>query len=268
MQKLIIVTGVLYSELCYIEEWINFYLSQGVSYIYIYVMYKDNKSNNQLFFNYNLKYKNNSRIKLIHINFYNYCVIKDFVKNYNKYYNNNYWVSFLDIDEFLYSPLKNNKLIHLIEYYEFKKIYAVSVNWLCFGSNDLINKPNSVLKSFTKCCDKYNSMNYPTKILVKCSIIDTVQINKLNNSHKIPIKKNYNYFNSLGKILNKSTNVFRFAPQKNPLLLINHYIIKSKNEYLNKINNNPNRHDRYNINQFNKYNNFLNKNTNTDILSK
>ena len=35
MPKLIIVTGVLYSELFYIEEWINFYLSQCVSYIYI-----------------------------------------------------------------------------------------------------------------------------------------------------------------------------------------------------------------------------------------
>ena len=58
-------------------------------------------------------------------------------------------------------------------------------------------------------------------------------------------------------------------PEDNPFLILNHYILRSKEEYLLKIKNNPHRKDRYNLKHFNIYNIFiLNEIDNKNILDK
>ncbi len=44
--KLIVITSVLYNEVCYIEEWINFHLKHGFDLVYLYIRYKENEDNN------------------------------------------------------------------------------------------------------------------------------------------------------------------------------------------------------------------------------
>ena len=56
--------------------------------------------------------------------------------------------------------------------------------------------------------------------------------------------------------------------EENPNLIINHYITRSKNEYIDiKIKNNNEREDRYNCEFFNKLNLFLNDEENKDIFN-
>ena len=56
--------------------------------------------------------------------------------------------------------------------------------------------------------------------------------------------------------------------ENDPLLVLNHYIVRSKEEYQVKTDNNPRRTDRYNLNAFNNLNSMLNSEEDTTILNK
>lgn len=57
-------------------------------------------------------------------------------------------------------------------------------------------------------------------------------------------------------------------PEESPYLIINHYILRSKNEYLQKIDNNKQKEGRYNIGMFELCNKYLNEHEDTLILDK
>lgn len=280
--KIILITNILYNESCYIDEWIDFHFKQGINYIYIYIRYKEN-INLDLYKKLTEKFKNNKNLFLIHKKWSPFSHIKNFLKNNNKKYKDD-WIIFLDIDEFLYSPIENKNIKDIIKIYEEKHIYAIYINWLCYGSNDLINKPKNIIDSFKESSDKFNPINYSIKSLYKMNIINLDLINKINTSHKLPIKQEYDYYNTNFQKINdynsnKIKNIIKKNRQKylnligkkkeiinyedityptnNPLLIINHYILRSKEEYLLKILNNPHRKDRYNLNNFNNLNKFL-----------
>lgn len=288
---LFILTSVLYNEIVYLEEWINFHLKQGIDKLYIYIRYHSSDINYILFNTVKEKYSENLNIIFIHLIWKPYNHMYHFFENYYEQHIND-WMSIIDIDEFLYSPLENKKIPDIIEIYEKEKKYAIGVNWKCFGSNNIINNPNyEVLKKFTKCADKYNGINCVIKSLIKCEIIDT---SKVISSHKQILKKGYKYYTSDGldfieynkKNLTDLTKIRRkylkqlnlplsidvnwiyHYPEDNPYLIINHYILRSRNEYQTKIDNNPNRKDRYNLKNFKIYNSFLNEMEDKIILDK
>lgn len=205
-------------------------------------------------------------------------------------------MSIIDIDEFLYSPLENKKITDIIEIYEKEKKYAIGVNWKCFGSNNVDKNPHyKVLEKFTKCADKYNGINHSIKSLFKINIIETNNLFPIESIHKYPIKKGHRYYTSTGldyikhnennfeklkstrvkydKIMNRpvgksgcdSNYVY---VENNPFLVLNHYIVRSKEEYQVKIDSNPHRKDRYNFNTFNNLNSILNRKEDTTILNK
>lgn len=274
--KLIVITSVLYNEVCYIEEWVNFHLKQGFDLVYVYIRYKETEDNN-LFNDILDKYKKYENVKLFHHKWIRYGHFNDFINNYNKKHIND-WISFLDIDEFLHSPIEDKNIKDIIYEYEEKNIYAVQINWSCFGSNKLIEKPEQVVGSYGKPANKYNGINYETKSLVKFNCIK-----EFTNTHYFNLKHGYTYYTSSGIVssshnknnwdnltkrydkwiktfmkLNKR-NIYNIPnyvvyPDENPSLIINHYIIRSENEYFTKIKNNPNRKDRYNMTNFKIFN--------------
>ena len=300
MSKIILLTSIIYNEIDYINEYINFHLKQNIDLIYIQVNYI-NSINIDLYNSIINTYKDNKQIIFSHIKFYNFSCMKEFIKNYyDKHIND--WLITLDIDEFIYSPIEKKSIKDIINIYEEKNIYAVSVNWLCFGSNNLKEKPKSVLEGFTKCSDKYEPINYTTKSLVKINKIDK-NLKNINTSHKFPLIDNNKYFTSCGLCVNEynkkyieimkknrkiylknieninkdnlNYNTFGFGnntnhrsyPEENPCLIINHYIVRSENEYQIKIDNNPHSKGRYNINHFNKINSITNNIENKLILN-
>jgi hypothetical protein len=287
---IILITMVLYNEIKYLDEWINFHKKKGINFIYIYIVYKTsidkniNKKYNSLINKYN-------NIIINHKKFSHMIHIKSF---FNDYYDNhkNDWISVLDIDEFLYSP--NKKLHELIKYYEDNNKYAIAVNWKCFGSNNIVDNPKyKVLDIYTKCARKYHGINQIIKSLVKINVLNLQVINDWN-THKFILKKGYNYYTSTGIefIENNINNLKSFQeerisylkelnlniscrndfvytyPEENPNLIINHYITRSKNEYIDiKIKNNNQREDRYNLKYFDRLNFFLNEEENKDIIT-
>lgn len=291
---LILLTGIFYNEIIYLSEWIDFHKKQGVSKFYIYVTYKNNKDDSQ--FNQLLnKYANDPNIVFLHLKYKFHIHVHDFFDNYyEKYYND--WISILDIDEFLYSPLKDKNINDIIDIYENKNMYAIGVNWKCFGSNNIIKNPEyKVLEKFTKCATANCGINFTVKSFFKINVLDNNKRKNNTNIHRFPLKSNYCYYTSSGLnyIEHNKKNIKELTYQRNnylkylnisnqildcnsnyvfyedtPYLLINHYITRSKEEYKLKIINNPQRNDRYNLNIFNNLNLILNNIENTKILEK
>ena len=147
---LIILTRILYNEIVYLDEWIQFHKKQGTVLVYIGVIYKTN-INNKIFKELIEKYKNDNTIILYHLKReHRWDHYYHFFKHYYEKHMND-WMAILDIDEFLYSPLENKKITDIIEIYEKEKKYAIGVNWNCFGSNNIIeNSDYQVLKKIYK----------------------------------------------------------------------------------------------------------------------
>jgi hypothetical protein len=293
--KLILVTSILHNEIVYIDEWITFHLKQGADIIYIYVSYKEDESKNDTLFNTIVEqYKNDTNIIFNYQKHYDFVHIREFVTHEKSKYPDG-WLSVLDVDEFLYSPIKDKYIKDIIYEYDNKDISAVLVNWKCFGSNNLDAKPENVLPSYTKCADDKNGINFECKSIIKISAIKSIW-----NSHMFHLNSGLDYYTSSGvnqndhnlqyvdimkskhidyikEVFNKNSTPITYKrndfkhfiyPENTPRLVINHYIIRSKEEYVLKIKNNPQRPDRYNINIFNNINKVSNTDTNTDILMK
>ena len=129
--------------------------------------------------------------------------------------------------------------------------------------------------------------------MFKINVIDTKNI-KESNIHKYILKKNYKYYTSTGiNFIEHNKNNFEKLKsdrndylkniniksqthtdkiyvynEDNPYLIINHYILRSKEEYQQKIDNNTHRNDRYNVNIFNNLDSVLNTIEDMTILSK
>ncbi len=101
---LIILTSVLYNEIVYLEEWINFHLKQGIDKLYIYIRYRSSDINS--FNTVKKKYSENLNIIFLHLRWKPYNQIHHFFENYYEQHIND-WMSIIDIDEFLYYQLKN-----------------------------------------------------------------------------------------------------------------------------------------------------------------
>ena len=291
--KLILATGILYNEQIYVDEWINFHLKQGFDLIYLYIWYMNDTDRKKQSIETLIEKYNNTFVKVIHIKFYPFGMFKEFIKNESPNHEND-WLCVLDIDEFIYSPIKDKSVKDIVHEYKENNVNAVRVNWKCFGSSGLVSKPESVLQSFTKCSQSKHPINFETKSIQKINVIKSI-----GNSHCFILKPTIEYCTTNGhtqlnhniqhtKIMHetrknevrngnllptaanylKNKFLHHVYPEDEPKLVINHYIIRSKGEYQIKINNNPSRRDRYNMQTFNRIDSVCNETNNFDIQTK
>lgn len=285
---MIIVSHLLYYERPYLDEWINFHKKQGFTTFYIYLKYGQLThgsiipQNDKIYNDLVEKYKSKN-VHFIHIKSVPLIHINHFFRNYAKNHINQ-WCAILDIDEFLHCPVNSLNIKKLVNGYNKKNINAILVNWHCYGSNGVIENPlYEVVNKFTKPTNRFHEINCYGKSFIKIipdlvkKYIDNTNnhrimiIKKYYTSNGIPLSKhnqqNYNKYIYLKKqflkeYYNKTPLNVRFNidfmwvyPEKNPKLIINHYITRSLNEYQEKISINKNKTDRYNLKFFNYINN-------------
>jgi hypothetical protein len=187
-------------------EWIEHYLSHGVSDIHL--INDQSTDNISSIKNY---YKDNQ-----HIIFYDsdvdsgpYCRQIDI---YNKYLlpiiNKYAWFGIFDLDEFLYSPLFYNLSDALLNISD--DVHQIHINWVTFGSNGFINQPTSVVESFNKRISPINDSYFLShKSLFRSQDLKSIDI----HTHYVEGKsENYSFVQNLAS----------------PLFLLNHYVIQSK----------------------------------------
>jgi len=214
--------AIFKNESCIMKEWIEHYIKEGIDHFFLI----DNGSNDG--YSYILKpYIDSKKVTLV----------IDFTRHkqtelYNLYFLEKSklydWVIICDLDEFIYS---RNKFKTVKEYlYTLDhNISQVKVQWKIFGSNSLIEQPESVIKSFTK---RVNYDYGPTQGVIinnnnKYSMCKTISrtryILKLGiHSHQTSINNNISSDNSSN---NKHSN--------NDFLMINETILNNSHLHLN-----------------------------------
>jgi hypothetical protein len=152
--------------------------------------------------------------------------------------NDDYELLFLDADEFLYSSTAESPAAILSSLLDKNSdVGAIALNWRLFGSSGKKNKSaDFVTRRFTQ----YASYDMPQtkfiKSLVRPHAVTDMQV------HQAVLKPGYKYLNVLGNVplfqnrlgeSSSSASGKTMACVDAPLC-INHYIVKSKQEYIEK----------------------------------
>lgn len=246
----------------YITEWIYYHLNLGFNNIYIY----DTSQNFSL---KDTTINLDNRVTLFHkpLNGRNFNQVQ--TENMTEFINSHKhlhkWCALIDLDEFIVLKQHDNINTFLKE----KLIDgAIGINWVFFGNNShakYINEP--VINRFTRCSNTIDRH-------IKC-IVNMNDVKSYNNPHYPKLIK--------GKQRNEKGKIYESGPwqndSSNDYIQINHYLIKSLEEYYKRSNKHHTReningnldcfllaHNKNDILDFNAYN-FLNKNYYHENLS-
>lgn len=138
------VCAIFRDEASFIEEWLEFHQKIGVTHFYLY-----NDRSADDYMSVLKPWIERGFVTLVdwhgenQKSAYNHCIKKNKMKSR--------WIAFIDLDEFLFSPLSKDITSVLKQYSD---CAAIFVYWVLFGSSGHIKKPqDGVIKSYTKCMD-------------------------------------------------------------------------------------------------------------------
>tara|TARA_Y100000389_G_scaffold204307_1_gene256155 strand:- start:75 stop:1073 length:999 start_codon:yes stop_codon:yes gene_type:complete len=221
----LVITAIYCNEDNYIEEWLDYHLNKikVIDHIYLYSNCKENDLNKLR------KYIDDGKLTLI---IFDHILKKgigylnrkpqyfSLIHNYNNFKNEYEYVLHIDIDEFLI--VKDN--IKFIKYLDDSKYVGnFKINRYNFSGENRLTQPDNVIKSYLhreKNPSSYKSIGRKTNIIEyknnKNNIIDTyIEPNYIASCHEF------------------ITNLKSSTIPSN-ICKINHYILKSKEEYLKR----------------------------------
>ena len=211
-------------ENAYIKEFVNHYKTLGFDHIYLY---DNNELNGEKFEDVIRNEIKEDFISIINYRGYKGVQLNAYFNSYKNNYKNYRWLAFFDIDEFLELP-ENKTIRQFLENKIFSNCQNIKIGWLEFTDNDLTKYENkSVQERFTTPLVNHSR-------IVKSVVRGNLNVNywdKATNAHTS--KYGFQSCNPSGKIIDP-TSVFIDAP--NNTTFLKHYITKTIEEYINKIN--------------------------------
>lgn len=205
----------------YIKEWIEFHKLVGVTRFYIY----DNESTDNL--EDVLKdYINSGEVVYKYFPGRAQQLIA-YQEAINDYKDKTKYMGFIDLDEFVV-PVEENSIVYIIDDIMKKdsKIAGVGINWLVYGSSELINRPDGLVTENYK----YRSLNdFEANKHIK-TVCNPRRVVKILDPHSCEYEKNYYCVNEDGYRIDGPFN--NNCSYKK--LRINHYFCKSQSEYIKK----------------------------------
>lgn len=188
----------------YINEWVDYHLKLGFDKIFVY----ENDWNSNITNDDVIKIKVSGVRQQIPS--YNH-----FIQNHKNEYD---WAAFLDVDEFLVLK-KHNKIKDFILDYSNEE--SIGVNWVFFGDNGLTKESTKgVLERFTK---RQKSPNEHIKSIVR---LNSAKYMNVHNHSGRSVDTNFKRIDNSPFNPNGPIDVAQ----------INHYFVKTKNEFIKKIN--------------------------------
>ncbi len=139
------------------------------------------------------------------------------------------WLAFIDADEFITPTNYEEGLNELISLLEEDNISAVALNWAVYGSSCSIIPENSlVIERLNRRANKDHPVNLHYKSLVRRR--DTVSAGR--TPHEFILQENKSYVKTSGDIVCENHGLSKSVDWK--IARINHYVIKSKAEFISK----------------------------------
>lgn len=207
----------------WLQEWVVFHKIVGFNKFYLFLHNcKDNSVEvvRELMRFYDIScFILDDSIERPQLTSYQYC--------YDKFGHLHDWISFLDGDEFLFSP--SNLTIHedLNQIAASSNMDAIGVYWSCFGSSGYLSEPVGLITENYRWKSNVNfEPNKHIKSIVKGGIHNNFHV--LNNAHYF--KTNNGTVDSQLRVLNGGLSNQTPCYEK---LIINHYVTQSYEYYLN-----------------------------------
>ena len=211
------VCAIAKDEGPYFKEWIEWHLSQGVDHFYIY----DNESSDgtreilQPYIDSGVveyKYWPGHRRQL--------AAYDDCLEHYRLA---SRWIAFIDLDEFIV-PVKDTSIPAFLK--RFEAFAAVEINWLVYGSGGHKTKsPGTMMERFRfhslpdhRLNRHVKSIVNPREVFTMIGCHEAAKISgSIADSHGQPVTKN-----------------FREREPQQDIIRINHYAVRSYEEFLEK----------------------------------
>lgn len=218
------ICGIFKNEAPYLKEWIEYHRIIGVDHIYLY-----NNNSDDAFLEVIDQYIKDDFVTLVDWP-YNQKQMESYKDCANRFKNETYWLGFIDIDEFIV-PVIDDSIKDFFR--RFHDRPSVLIYWRMFGTSGIVERDvehTLVTESFTSCWPKYDDIG-------KCF---------LNTNYAISDKQHVLHHMLWTKYEGRDyppVNCYdNPCPRDwfNPVLhetfpiQINHYVLKSKNEYLAK----------------------------------
>lgn len=213
------ICAIAKNEGRYFPEWIEYHQALGCEKFYIY----DNESEDdtkailQPYITAGLVEYNFIAGKQKQLNAYDQCL------RHHRF--NSRWIAFIDLDEFIV-PLKNESIPEFLQEYE--DFSAVEINWLCYGSNGQQKRTEGFV------IDRFRAHSLPDfwqNHHIK-SIVNPRKIIAFIGAHEAVCLS--------GVIVDTNKEIVRKDYWERPSLYdkirINHYAVKSYEEFLEKRN--------------------------------
>ena len=205
------ITAIFKNESAYLREWLEFHILAGAD---SFLLYNNNSADN---WQDTVKIvQKRARIEVIDWSMEagQLPAYMDACKNHN----NNGWMGFIDLDEFLFSPVGSLKDV----LNEFENECAVGVNWQMFGSNGRQTAgPEPVIERFIRKTRTDDPVNTHVKSIVKPEYVLACK-----DPHHFKLPK---YSWTVNENYRKFVGPFS-APVSVKKLRVNHYFLKSAEE--------------------------------------
>ena len=222
----ILLCTIAKQENKYITEFVEHYQKMKIKQI---IIYDNNDIKGETFDKILKKYINNNFIKIINFRGFKQPQIIALNNCYEKYNKNFDWIAFYDIDEFLYINNYTN-LNSFLSLSKFRKCQGILINWKYYGDNDtLYYKPQPLKQRFIKV--------FPTKNLKSRKQYYSAAKTIVKGGLKIKwgllphFIKNIINCRPDGKIIKNY-----FSPPQYSIAYLKHYITKSTEEFIERIN--------------------------------
>ena len=213
----LVICAIFKNEALYFKEWIEFHCIVGFEHLFLY--------NNQSSDNYLevlQPYIDKQIVTLVEWDFPSPCQLSCYQHFIDKNNQKKVWCAFIDLDEALFSPT-NMPLPDMLNFID--QPGAIGINWKCFGSSGLEEYDSRpVIERFT-----YHPLEFYGDKHIK-SIIRLDQ--------PVIVGGDPHFFQTTSSTVNEN-GVFITSATSDPssnIFRINHYLTKSKNEYIEKRN--------------------------------
>ena len=218
-------------ENLYIKEFVTHYKNLGYDHIFLY---DNNDVNGEKFEDVIQEEINENFVSIINYRGYSskYLNAQLFAYYfcYERYKRDFDWLSFFDIDEYLYINNTNISIQDFFDNKRYEKCQQIKINWLIYSDNDFLKYENKTLKErFTK-----ESIGKLSNRHIKATVRGSLPSNYWANA-KNPHSTIYNVFKACTSSgIKISSNKSLIIPDYE-FAHLKHYTTKTIEEYCNKI---------------------------------
>ena len=214
-----------------LEEWLEHHIAHGVEHFYLV---NDHSTDNCM--SLLAPYLENGVVTMFNapsvasqfrqIALYRNSIVRIMATNESQ------WVAIIDLDEFLYSP-KEVDIKNVLRQHE--DLSLVGLNWVWFGANKYAKQPGSVIQSFTTRAD-YDASKYP-EFIKRYKMMNPSTMSPSNAWQKYILNLQYKVVDvdvHGANIEGTIDNLSYLRYPDDPPLLLNHYAVQSKENFLAK----------------------------------